>query len=64
MMNSDEFRAVLLRATKGEQGALYEILSLYSPLIDRISMIDGTLDEDLRQSIYLRIISAIKNFKI
>ena len=64
MMNRDEFRAVLLRAAKGEQDALYEILSLYSPLIDRISMIDGTLDEDLRQSIYLRIISAIKNFKI
>ena len=52
-MNSTEFQAVLQKAVKGDRVALEQLLILYKPLIDHASMVNGKLDEDLRQEILL-----------
>jgi len=46
-MTNIEFRNTLTAAVAGEHYALEMILEQYSPLIDRYSIIDGKLDEDL-----------------
>lgn len=59
-----EFRELLTRAVGGDQEALEEIFRLYKPVIDRYSMINGRLDEDCRQYIWIRIALNIGKFKI
>lgn len=61
---ADNFRRLLLHACQGDRDAIEQILIRYAPLINNASMISGTLDEDLRQLIYLRIIASIHNFKV
>jgi hypothetical protein len=39
-------------------------LDLYAPLIDRNSIVDGQLDEDLRQYILIHIAQNISKFPI
>ena len=46
-MTNIEFRNILTAAVAGEHYALEIILEQHSPLIDRYSVIDGKLDEDL-----------------
>ena len=52
-MNSTEFHAVLQKAIRGDRVGLEQLLILYKPLIDHASMVNGKLDEDLRQEILL-----------
>ena len=52
-MNSTEFQAVLQKAVRGDRVGLEQLLILYKPLIDHASMVNGKLDEDLRQEILL-----------
>ena len=61
-MNSTEFQAVLQKAVKGDRVALEQLLILYTPLIDHASMVNGKLDEDLRQEIMLHLVKAIPQF--
>ena len=61
-MNSTEFQAVLQKAVKGDRVALEQLLILYKPLIDHASMVNGRLDEDLRQEIMLHLVKAIPQF--
>ena len=61
-MNSTEFQAVLQKAVKGDRAALEQLLILYKPLIDHASMVNGKLDEDLRQEIMLHLVKAIPQF--
>ncbi len=63
-MTSADFRETLLLATRGNQNAVLQILRLYAPLISHASMIAGYPDEDLQQFICLRVIIAIRKFKI
>ena len=42
--------------------ALEQLLILYKPLIDHASMVNGKLDEDLRQEILLHLVKAIPQF--
>lgn len=63
-MKSEDFRTVLTAAIAGNHDALEIILQLYAPLIDRNSMIDGQLDEDLRQYILIHIAQNISKFPI
>lgn len=62
MMNKEEFRCLLKRATEGDKASIEEILRLYSPLIDRNSYIHGKLDEDLRQYLLLKVSQNIHKF--
>ena len=52
-MNSTEFHAVLQKAIRRDRVGLEQLLILYKPLIDHASMVNGKLDEDLRQEILL-----------
>lgn len=63
-MTADKFRSLLMRATSRDMDALEELLILYSPLIDKMSRIDGQVDEDLRQQLLLHIALHISRFKI
>ena len=63
-MNRNDFRKVLTAAIAGNHDALELILELYAPLIDRSSIVDGRLDEDLRQYILIHIAQNISKFPI
>lgn len=63
-MTDVEFRSILTAAVVGEHSALEIILEQYSPLINRYSVINGDLDEDLRQYILMHIALNIGKFSI
>ena len=50
-MKASEFRALLQLAISGERTAVEALISLYMPLINRYSVIDGKFDDDCRQYI-------------
>lgn len=62
-MTDVEFRSILTAAVAGEHSALEIILEQYSPLIN-YSVINGELDEDLRQYILMHIALNIGKFSI
>lgn len=62
-MKSAEFRNTLLLALRGNHQAVARILLLYEPLIEHASTVSGHPDEDLKQFIYLRILSALQKFR-
>lgn len=62
-MTSKEFELTLRQAIAGDNEAIMRIIKLYEPLINNNSIIDGKLDEDLRQFILLRLIRKICKFK-
>lgn len=61
-MNDREFREVLEKAVRGDRVAMELILILYKPMIDHASVVNGKLDEDLRQEIFLHLVTAIPKF--
>lgn len=63
-MNVREFREVLEKAVRGDRVAMELILILYKPMIDHASVVNGKLDEDLRQEIFLHLVTAIPKFAI
>ena len=63
-MTNIEFKNILTAAVAGEHYALEIILEQYSPLINRYSVTDGKLDEDLRQYILMHIALNIGKFSI
>lgn len=63
-MTTEEFRCLLEGAVSRDMDSLEELLGLYSPLIDKMSRVDGQIDEDLRQHLLLHIALHISRFKI
>ena len=63
-VTNEQFAVILRDAVEGDEKALETILAIYQPLINRHSMIDGKLDEDLRQLILIRIAFNIRRFKL
>jgi len=63
-MTPDEFQRILKEAVDGSHEALEILMHLYEPLIRKRSMIDGELDEDLRQYIMIHIALNISKFQI
>ncbi len=60
-LTNEEFRVMLEGAVAGRHKDLETLLELYMPLINHYSMLNGKLDEDLRQ--YLMIHIALNNSK-
>ena len=56
------FSEVLRAAVAGDHDSIEAILSRYMPLISRESVLDGAVDEDLRQNILMRVIRYLPNF--
>ncbi|MEH2933618.1 helix-turn-helix domain-containing protein [Acutalibacter sp. JLR.KK004] len=63
-MAADIFFKVLSKAVAGDKEALADVVELYMPLINRYSRINGVLDEDLRQYIFLHILKNISKFSL
>ena len=63
-MTPDEFHRILKEAVDGSHEALEILLHLYEPLIRKHNMIDGELDEDLRQYIMIHIALNISKFPL
>ena len=61
-MESKRFSEVLRDARVGDPDAVEAILARYMPLINHMSVIDGILDEDMRQYIIMRVIMQIPRF--
>lgn len=64
MNKINDFSNLLCNAKAGEVDAVEEIIAMYMPLINKHSRINGTIDEDLKQTILLKIISSLKKFKM
>lgn len=63
-MTADTFRKTLTKAIRGSNEALADIIEMYMPLINRYSYVDGELDEDLRQYIFLHIFKNLSKFSL
>ena len=61
-MKDREFREVLEKAVRGDKVAMEQIFTLYKPMIDHASVVNGKLDEDFRQEIFLHLVTAIPKF--
>lgn len=59
-----EFKEMIIRAKRGENGAIEELLEMYRPLITKESIIDGIFDEDLYQELCYRFIQCIDRFEM
>ena len=63
-MNKETFSRILLAAVAGDHEDLEEILVMYAPLIEKHCYVDGILDEDLRQYIWMHIALNINKFPV
>lgn len=63
-MNEREFREVLKGAVAGIHEDLEEVMRLYMPMINKYSVRNGQLDEDLRQYIMIHMALNISKFGI
>ena len=61
-VESRRFSEVLHDARAGDPVAVEALLSRYSPLINRHSIVNGEVDEDMRQYILMRVILQIPRF--
>ena len=60
----DDFNEILRRAIQGDTHSVEEIIKRYRPLINKNSIWNGRLDEDLRQHIEMQIFRKISKFKL
>lgn len=63
-MSNEDFYTILSSAISGSMESLADLVELYMPLINNYSVVDGKIDEDLRQSILLELVRSIPRFKI
>lgn len=63
-MSEREFREVLKGAVAGIHEDLEEVMRLYMPMINKYSVLNGQLDEDLRQYIMIHVALNISKFGI
>ena len=58
------FQELIIRAKRGENSAIEELLEMYRPLLTKESIIEGVFDEDLYQELCYRFIQCIDKFEI
>ena len=58
------FQELIIRAKRGENSAIEELLQMYRPLLTKESIIEGVFDEDLYQELCYRFIQCIDKFEI
>ena len=59
-----DFANTLFKATLGNSDAIGEIIRIYLPLIDHLSTVNGKINEDMRQELFLHLISKIRKFSL
>lgn len=60
----DDFEEILVKAVQGDTLSIEWIIRHYLPLINKRSVLNGRLDEDLRQHIEMQIFRKISKFKL
>jgi len=63
-MSDHEFVLLLQKATENDKSAIYEIIRQYEKLIYKNSYVNGKYDEDCKAHIEMKVVAAIKKFKI
>lgn len=53
------FRTLLLRAKDNEPQAIAKLISVYNPLVTKLSIVNGLLDEDLHQELVATLVKCI-----
>ena len=61
-LSAEEFRKVLEGAISGQNNDIQTIIDLYMPLINRFSVINGVIDEDLRQELMIHVVLNLSKF--
>lgn len=60
----DDFNEILGRAVQGDSSSVEYVIRRYQPLINKNSIWQGRLDEDLRQHIEMQIFRKISKFNL
>ena len=58
------FQELIIRAKRGENSAIEELLEMYRPLLTKESIVEGVFDEDLYQELCYRFVQCIHKFEI
>lgn len=58
------FQELIIRAKRGENSAIEELLEMYRPLLTKESIVEGIFDEDLYQELCYRFVQCINKFEI
>ena len=58
------FKELIIRAKRGENSAIEELLDMYRPLLTKESIVEGVFDEDLYQELCMRFIYCIERFNV
>ena len=58
------FKELLLRAKRGEEKAFEELFAIFEPLVRKCSIVNGHVDEDLRQILLMEFVQAVRKFRI
>lgn len=62
--NMISFKELLLRAKHGEEKAFEELFAIFEPLVRKCSIVNGHVDEDLRQILLMEFVQAVRKFRI
>jgi len=63
-VNHIDFLEVMLHAKENDDVAISMLFDMYKPLLIHLSIIDGLLDEDLRQELWIIFVLCIRSFKL
>lgn len=63
-MKDNAFEKLLINAINGDTDAMSEIIKMYMPLINKYSVQNRVIDDDLRQYIIIHIVKSIPKYKI
>ena len=58
------FQELIIRAKRGENSAIEELLEMYRPLLTKESIVEGVFAEDLYQELCYRFFQCIDKFEI
>ena len=58
------FQELIIRAKRGENSAIEELLEMYRPLLTKESIVEGVFDEDLYQELCFRFVQCIEKFEM
>lgn len=58
------FYDMLAAAKNGDPGCIEGLIDMYSPLLFRASVVDGSFDEDLLQELKIVLLACIQTFSM
>ena len=58
------FKELIIRAKRGENSAIEELLDMYRLLLTKESIVEGVFDEDLYQELCYRFVQCIEKFEM